>query len=134
MRRHDTTTPALLAAWALALAGCGGISASTRMYPDAPSYAPTDPSSVEILRSDPSVPFVRLGEVTLSMQGSPSQQAIASALAKQAAAMGATAVVLVYDGSASMGVMYSGALWAPAPPAPTQASQPVLIAVAIRYT
>ncbi|MGO8968495.1 MAG: hypothetical protein ACLQDQ_02895 [Myxococcaceae bacterium] len=132
MRRFDKATAAFLAALALALVGCGGISASTRRYPDAPSYAPTDASSVEILRSDPSIPFVKLGEVTLSLQSNPSQQEIASALAKQAAAMGATAVVLVYDGSARMGVMYSGSLWAPVDS--SQANQPVLIAVAIRYT
>jgi hypothetical protein len=47
--------------------------------------------------------------------------------------MGATAVVLVFDGSNSMGVMYSGPLWSPPPPDPMMQSQQVLIAVAIRY-
>jgi len=121
-----------LAAAALLFFGCGGINATTRVYPDAPTFPPTDPSAVEVLRSEPSVPYVRLGEVTLSLAGNPSRQSLSEALQKSAAQMGATAVVLVYDGSQSMGVMYSGPLWAPADP--SVASQQVLIAVAIRYT
>ena len=132
MRRWDMARVGLLAALALAGTGCSTLSASSRTYPDAPSYPPTDASSVEILRTDPSVPFVRLGEVTVPLQGNPSQQEIASAIAKRAAQMGATAVVLVYDGSASMGVMYSGPLWTPSDP--SLANSPVVIAVAIRYT
>lgn len=112
--------------------GCSTLSASSRRYPDAPLYPPTDPSQVELLQNDPSIPFVRLGEVTVSLDGNPSQPDIASALAKQAALLGATAMVVVYSGSASMGVMYSGALWAPTDP--SQAGQPVVIAVAIRYS
>ncbi len=127
-----------LATWwavlSLAVAGCASISATSRRYPDAPAYAPTDPTSVEILRNDPAIPFVRLGEVTVSLQGNPSQQDVSFAVAKAAAQLGATAAVLVFDGSASLGVAYSGALWTPVPPDPSQASQPVLVAVAIRYT
>ena len=130
-RRHKA-----MAAWLalLALAGCASVSATSRRYPDAPAYAPTDPAAVEILRNDPTIPFVRLGEVTVSLQGNPSQQDVSFAVAKAAAQMGATAAVLVFDGSASWGVAYSGALWAPGPVDPTQASSPVLVAVAIRYT
>ena len=116
----------------LALCGCSSVSVSSRTYPGVQPYLPTDPSQVGLLRSDPSIPFIRLGEVTVSLDGNPSQPDIASALTKQAALMGASAVVVVYSGSASMGVMYSGALWAPVDP--TLASQPVVIGVAIRYT
>lgn len=130
--RQPQQSVACVLVLALGLSGCASISATSRRYPDAPPYAPTDPASVEILRSDPAIPFVRLGEVTVSLQGNPSQQDVASALARQAALMGATAVVLVFDGSASWGVAYSGALWAPVDP--SQASQPVLVAVAIHYT
>lgn len=130
MRRFQVAGVVL--AVGLAASGCGGLSTSSRMYPNAAPYPPTDPSSVELLRNEPSVPYVRLGEVTVSLDGNPSQQAIAQALTKQAAQMGATAVVLVYDGSASMGVMYSGPLWAPGDP--SQGNQQVVIAVAIRYT
>jgi hypothetical protein len=133
MRRFKTRAAVFLAAAACVLGACGGISATTRMYPDAPTFAPTDPSAVEVLRSEPSIPYVRLGEVTLSLQGNPSQDALSKALQKQAAQMGATAVVLVFDGSNSMGVMYSGPLWSPPPPDPMMQSQQVLIAVAIRY-
>jgi hypothetical protein len=111
--------------------GCSSVSATTRTYPDAPKFAPTDASAVEILRNEPAIPYVRLGEITLSLQSNPSQDAIAQTLKEKAAAMGATAVVLVYDGSQAMGVMYSGPLWAPADP--TQLGQ-VLIAIAVRYT
>jgi hypothetical protein len=121
-----------LLATALALSGCGGVSASTRMYPGAPTFAPTDPAMVEVLRSEPVLPYVRLGEVTLSLQGNPSQQELSKALQKQAAQMGATAVVLVFDGSQTYGVVYSGPLWSPADP--SSYGTQVLIAVAVRYT
>ena len=127
---HPVTSLALVAL--LGLAGCSSLSVSSRTYPDAPPYPPTDPSQVALLQSDPSIPFVRLGEVTVSLDGNPSQPDIASALVKRAALMGATAVVVVYSGAANMGVMYSGALWTPVDP--TQANQPVVIGVAIHYT
>jgi hypothetical protein len=132
MRLRQTSVYALLAPALLWLSGCGGISASTRMYPGAPTFAPTDPAAVEVLRTEPAVPYVRLGEVTLNLQGNPSQQQLSQALQKQAAQMGATAVVLVFDGSQSYGVMYSGPLWSPADP--SSYGTQVLIAVAIRYT
>ena len=133
MQRLEMKTMVLLAA-SLALGACGGLSASSRMYPGAPTFSPTDASAVEVLRSEPVIPYVRLGEVTVSLQGNPSQQAISQALQKQAAQMGATGVVLVFDGSQSMGVMYSGPLWSPPPPDPSMQSQQVVIGVAIRYT
>ena len=132
MRLQQTAVSSLLATALLSSCACGGVTASTRMYPGAPTFAPTDPAMVEVLRTEPAVPYVRLGEVTLSLQGNPSQQALSQALQKQAAQMGATAVVLVFDGSQSYGVMYSGPLWSPADPS-SYGSQ-VLIAVAIRYT
>lgn len=130
MRLVKTAGWVLLAMAALVLPGCSSVSATTRTYPGAPTFAPTDPSSVEILRSEPAIPYVKLGEVTLSLQGNPSQDALTEALKKQAAAMGATGALLVYDGSQAFGVMYSGPAWAPADP--TQLGQ-VLIAIAIRY-
>jgi hypothetical protein len=131
MRRPSPRAVVLLAAAGFAVAGCSGVSASTRMYPGAPTFAPTDPSAVEVLRSEPAIPYVRLGEVTLSLQGNPSQQELSKALQKQAAEMGATAVVLVFDGSQTYGVTYSGPLWSPADPSSYGAQ--VLVGVAIRY-
>ena len=130
MQTVKTTGVALLAAVALVLPACSSVTATTRTYPGAPSFPPTDPAAVEVLRTEPAIPYVRLGEVTLSLQGNPSQDALTQALKKQAAEMGATAALLVYDGSQAFGVMYSGPAWAPADP--TQLGQ-VLIAVAIRY-
>ena len=78
---------------AMAAGGCSSVSATSRTYPDAPSFAPTDPSAVQILQSDPAIPYVRLGEVTASLQNNPSQEAIAKALKQQAASMGGTAAV-----------------------------------------
>lgn len=132
MRLRQTLAFSLLATALLAVSACGGVTASTRMYPGAQSFAPTDPAMVEVLRSEPAVPYVRLGEVTLSLQGNPSQQELSKALQKQAAQIGATAVVLVFDGSQSYGVMYSGPLWSPADP--SSYGTQVLIAVAIRYS
>jgi ABC-type sugar transport system substrate-binding protein len=130
MRRLGPASALWLAAAAMAAGGCSSVNASSRTYPDAPSFAPTDPSAVEILQSDPAMPYVRLGEVTISLQNNPSRDAIAKAVKEQAAKMGGTAAVLVYDGSQAMGAMYSGPMWAPADP--TQLGQ-VLIAVVIRY-
>lgn len=132
MRLRQTLAFSLLSAALLAAAACGGVTASTRMYPGAQTFAPTDPAAVEVLRNEPAMPYVRLGEVTLSLQGNPSQQDLSKALQKQAAQMGATAVVLVFDGSQSYGVIYSGPLWSPADP--SSYGTQVLIAVAIRYT
>jgi hypothetical protein len=131
MRRLCTLSVVFLTTAGLATSGCSSVSASTRTYPGAPTFAPTDPSAVEVLRSEPAIPYVRLGEVTLSLQGNPSQQELSKALQKQAAEMGATAVVLVFDGSQTYGVTYSGPLWSPADPSSYGAQ--VLIAVAIRY-
>jgi hypothetical protein len=131
MRRLHTLPLVSLAAVGFVFAGCSGVSASTRMYPGAPTFAPTDAAAVEVLRSEPAIPYVRLGEITLSLQGNPSQQELSKALQKQAAEMGATAVVLVFDGSQTYGVTYSGPLWSPADPSSYGAQ--VLIAVAIRY-
>ena len=125
MRLRQTLASSLLATALVAVSACGGVSASTRMYPGAPTFAPTDPAAVEVLRNEPAMPYVRLGEITLSLQGNPSQQ-------EQAAQMGATAVVLVFDGSQSYGVIYSGPLWSPADP--SSYGTQVLIAVAIRYS
>jgi|SRR5277367_1469175 len=132
MPRLSTPFVVLLTTAGLMALGCSGVSASTRMYPGAPVFAPTDASAVEVLFSEPALPYVRLGEVTLSLQGNPSQQELSKALQKQAAQMGATAVVLVFDGSQTYGVTYSGPLWSPADPSAYGAQ--VLIAVAIRYT
>jgi len=131
MRLYQTVASLLVATALIAPAGCSSLNASSRMYPGAPTFAPTDPSAVEVLRSEPVIPYVKLGEVTLSLQGNPSQLEMSSALQKQAAQMGATAVVLVFDGSQTYGVMYSGPLWSPADP--SSYGQQVLIAVAIRY-
>lgn len=128
MRKVKTAGVVLLAA--LLLPSCSSVTATTRTYPGAPTFPPTDPASVEILRNEPAIPYVKLGEVTLSLQGKPSQDDLTQALKKQAAAMGATGALLVYDGSQAFGVMYSGPAWAPADP--TQLGQ-VLIAIAIRY-
>jgi hypothetical protein len=133
MPRLKTQAQVLLLLSALTFIGCGGVSATTRMYPDAPTFAPTDASAVEVLRNEPAIPYIRLGEITLSLKGNPSQDALSKALQKQGAQMGATAVLLVFDGSNSMGVMYSGPLWTPPPPDPMMADEPVLVGVALRY-
>jgi hypothetical protein len=126
------------AALALLGAGCSGISASTNVYSDAPTFQPTDAKDVEVLQTDPTVPYVALGDVTLVVDGNPSQQALTEALQKYAAPMGATAVVVVFNGSQGMGVTYPGPLWSPSDAGPASdagaLSYQVLIAVALRDT
>ena len=81
------------------LPGCSWVSVDTQPYFDAPTYAPVDPGSVEILGSYPQSPYVTLGEVHLDATGNAPLSEIRMKLQKTAAKMGANAVVLLGDTS-----------------------------------
>ena len=81
------------------LAGCSWVSVDTQPHFDAPTYAPVDPGSVEILGSLPQRPYVTLGELHLDATGGASRSEIRMKLQKAAGKMGGNAVVLVGDTS-----------------------------------
>ena len=116
----------------MAVTGCQSVSISSRQYLGGPNFPPTDPLQVQILRTAPTRPHVQLGQV----QAEPSsdsvpKQEIEQALQREAAKMGADAVVIVADRTQIMGTVVSGPLWARSVDTITGR---VIVAVAIHYT
>jgi len=116
----------------LLVTGCNTVSINSNQYIGGPIYAATNPASVQILRTPPSRPHVRLGEVTAEPSSdSVSVQKIEAALQKAAAKMGANAVVIVYDRTQVTGYFLNGP-WYGRSIERTEGR--VIIGVAIRYT
>lgn len=116
----------------LATTGCNTVSTSSHVYLGGTTYPPTDPAQVEILRQEPARPHVKLGEVQAQPSNSNvSNQQIEQALQKDAAKMGANAVVIVADRTEVVGAMVTGPVWSR-----TVNNIPgrVIVGVAIRYT
>ncbi|MCX6924315.1 MAG: hypothetical protein NT154_14040 [Verrucomicrobia bacterium] len=116
----------------VALTGCNTVSTSSRQYLGGPTYPPSDPAQIQILRAEPTRPNVQLGQV----QAEPSSDSVPSlqieqALQKAAAKMGANAVVIVADRTQYMGTIVTGPLWARSV---NTISGRVIVGVAIRYT
>ncbi|HXI70124.1 MAG TPA: hypothetical protein VNN22_07180 [Verrucomicrobiae bacterium] len=129
---HRYVASFLAAAALLLMTGCNTVSISSNQFIGGPIYAPTNPASVEILRTPPSRPHVRLGEVTAEPSSdSVSVQQIEAALQKAAAKMGANAVVIVYDRTQVTGAFINGP-WYGRSIQETRGR--VIIGVAIRYT
>jgi hypothetical protein len=79
-------------------AGCESVSTSHQAETAAPRLNPSDPAKVEVLRVEPTRPHVKLGKV----QARPSEPnadfaKIEAALRKEAAKLGADAVVVISD-------------------------------------
>lgn len=128
-----TRSIAMLAAAAslMALTGCNTVSTSVRQDIGGPTFPPSNPALVQILRTPPTRPHMRLGEV----QAEPSSDSvpvteIEAALRKAAAKMGADAAVVVYDKTQTTGAYVTGPWWG----RQVQTVQGrVIIAVAIKY-
>lgn len=106
---------------------------STRIQPylGGPTFPPTDPAHVEILRSEPVRPLYRLGEVFVEPSGDPTVAQYEQALREAGAQMGANAVVVVFDRMQVVGTAVSGPWWAPmASPIVGR----VVVGLAIRYS
>ncbi len=116
----------------MAVTGCQTVSTSSRQYLGGPTFPPTDPLQVQILRTEPTRPHVQLGQVQAepSSDSVPNPQ-IEQALQKAAAKMGANAVVIVADRTQAMGAVVTGPLWARQLDTITGR---VIVGVAIRYT
>ena len=126
-----TLAALLLGVLTLSLTGCNTVSVTTKQYLGVPFYAPTDPTSVQVLQAPPTQPNVRLGEVVVEPQGSPTTQEITAKLQAAAAKMGANAVVIVADQTMVMGAIVTGPWWGRSIAPETGR---VIVGVAIRYT
>ena len=120
-----------VAASTIVLTGCNTVSTSIKQDLGLPSYAPTDPAQVQILRTVPTRAHVRLGEVTAepSSDGVPVTE-IEASIRKAAAKMGADAAVVVYDQTQTTGAYVTGPWWGRSV---TTVQGRVIIAVAIKY-
>ncbi len=95
-RRPGGTRPARWRALALALlpTGCSFVSTRVHPYLGGPTFPPTDPAKVGVLRSEPSRPHERPGEVFAEPSGDPTATQYEQALREGGARMGANAVVV----------------------------------------
>lgn len=115
----------------LQLSACQTVSTTYTQDVGAPKYPPSDPAQIQILRTEPTRPHVRLGEVRAEpSSGNMDVTRIEDALRQEAAKLGADAVVVVYDRTQVTGAFVSGPWWG-------RSLQPIegriVIAVAIKY-
>ena len=110
--------------------GCNTVSVSSQQSIATPTYPPTAPGSVQILQEPPTVPNVRLGEITVQPQGNPTTEMIRSKFQTTAAAWGANAVVIVSDRQQVLGAYVTGPWWGRQV---EQVTGRVIVGVAIRY-
>ena len=103
----------MMIALVLCIAGCASIDAKSTVYPGAPHFASTDPSSVDILRSPPTRPNDRLGEIRIDASTSPSPDVtkIEQKLREEGAKLGANAVVIVHDAMQPVVTSTAGPWW-----------------------
>jgi hypothetical protein len=102
-------TVTLAATVLLVTTGCQTVSTSYTQEIGGPRFPPSDPAQVQILRTEPTRPHVRLGEV----RAEPSSESvdvskIEAALKKEAAKLGADAAVVVYDKTQVVGAQVVG--------------------------
>lgn len=110
--------------------GCHTVSTQLVPYLGMPKLPPSDPARIEILHKEPDRPFDRLGEVTAMPDPGTPVEKIEAALRRQAAKLGADAVVLVQDKMQVVGSRVWGPAWAPEI---SNVNQRVIVVVAIKY-
>jgi len=135
-----TTSPKIPGRWLavnLALAvgvfitGCQTVAIDRTQEIGGPKFSPTDPATVEILRTEPNRPHVRLGEVRAEPSDEDVSAAkIEAALREGAAKMGAHAVVIVHDQTQVTGAYVTGPWYGRSI---ERIEGRVVIAVALRY-
>ena len=137
MKLTSVKTPCGLLCLNLALAailfttGCQTVSINSSQEIGGPAFAPTDPDTVEILRTEPTRPHVRLGEVRAEPSSEDvSASRIEEAIRKGASQLGANAAVVVYDRTQVTGAYVTGPWYGRSI---QQIQGRAVIAVAIRY-
>lgn len=94
------------------LAGCATISEQTHPDLGSPQVAPTATQSVQLLTAPPKEPYVRLGEVILSVDGNPPREKLEQRLKASAAKLGADGVFISSDQTHIYPMEYVG-YWGP---------------------
>ena len=109
-----------------------GLETAPRRSWGVPSYAPTDPATVQITREQPTKPHVQIGEIVCepSSLNTPVPK-IEAKLQQAGAKIGANAVVIVVDRTQSVGAVVMGG-WYNRQVSPIMGR--VIVGVAIRYT
>jgi len=115
----------------LLVAGCSGVSVRSKQELGLPVYPPTEPASVQILRTQPTRPYQKIGEVAAEPYGDPSVQKIEQGLQQEAAKMGADAVVLQMGRTVATGLIVPGRLGGGEI---TPDMERIIIGEAIKYT
>jgi hypothetical protein len=105
--------PMALLAAACVLASCASVDATTQQLVGAPKFPPSDPAKVQIVRTEPTQPHDKLGEVVVdaSVDPAPPIADIEAKLRSEAAKLGADAVVVVLDRVQPTGLYVSGGYW-----------------------
>ncbi len=105
----QTVTLGLAGVTLLLLTGCQTVSTSHTQDIGAPRFAASDPTKVQILRTEPTRAHVRLGEVRAEpSDSSVDVSKIEGALRTEAAKLGADAAVVVYDKTQVTGQVVTG--------------------------
>ena len=104
---------AALVASALALGACASVDAQTTAYVGVEHPEPTLPNEVQVLRTEPTRPHVRLGEILVdaSVDPAPPITEVEQKLREEGAKLGADAVVVVYDRIQPVAAYVTGPLW-----------------------
>jgi hypothetical protein len=132
MKAPDMSPRLMLIAFAMLLAACATVDVTTTQYVGAPRFQPTEPTAVKILRTEPTAPHDRLGEIMVdaSTDPAPPISEVEEKLCKAGAKLGADAVVVVYDRIQPVAAYVSGPWWGRSI---ETVSGRKLVAVAIRY-
>ena len=132
MKQTNTIKVLALALAGIALmTGCQSVTSTTSQDIGAPTFAKTDSATVDILRTEPARPHERLGEIH-AQTSSPNVAVskIEDVLRKDAAKLGANAVVVVHDTTQVTGAQVVGG-WLDRSIEETEGR--VVIGIAIRY-
>jgi hypothetical protein len=110
--QRPTLITALVAS-VLALGACASVDAQTSAYVGVEHPAPTLPSEVQVLRTEPTRPHVRLGEILINatVDPAPPITQVEQKLREEGAKLGADAVVVVYDAIQPVAAYVTGPLW-----------------------
>ena len=97
----------------LVLSACASVDAQTTAYVGVEHPAPTLANEVQVLRTEPTRPHVRLGEILVdaSVDPAPPITQVEQKLREEGAKLGADAVVVVYDRIQPVAAYVTGPLW-----------------------
>ena len=114
-----------------ALSGCNTVSTTSTQYIGVQQFPPSNPATVQILRTEPTRPHIKLGEIRAEPSStSVDVTKIEMVLREKAAKMGADAAVVVADRTQVTGAMVVGG-WMDRSVEPIEGR--VIIAIAIKY-